>query len=156
MSEPEKPFFYGSAESRISPKGQVAMPKRFRAVIPESEQAQGFVLLQGEADCLYMYTHRQFGEIRQRVRAIAQRDGDPEFFRRFLEGVVAVDLDNQGRFVLPQTFRDTAGLAGADLIFIGVDDRIELWSPDKRNRAMQDEQTYAVRRQAAGREIFGI
>jgi len=153
---PEDPFFYGSVESRISPKGQIAMPKRFRDVLGVDAAASGFVLLKGEADCLYLYTHRQFGAVRQRVKAIAVREGTPEFFRQFMESVVAVDLDNQGRFVLPQALRQEAGLTGADALFVGMDDRIELWSPQRRSAARKMQVGFDESRKAASREIFGL
>ncbi len=132
------------------------MPKRFRDVLGADQAARRFVLLRGEADCLYLYTHHQFGVVRQRVKAIAVRDGAPEFFRQFMEAVVSIDLDSQGRFVLPQSLRQDAGLLGGDALFVGMDDRIELWAPDRRSRARKTQDGFEERRKASGREIFGL
>ncbi|MBN2711911.1 MAG: hypothetical protein JXR97_05665 [Planctomycetes bacterium] len=151
-----RPFFYGSSENRLNTKGQVALPKRFRDIIGEHELGQGFVLILGEGDCLYMYTHRQFGEVKERVRAIAVENGDAEFLRAFMEGAFAVDLDSQGRFVMPASLREEAGIKGPGVVFIGMDDRIEIWEPEKRavSRGGQDE--YKERRNMEAKRIFGL
>ena len=151
-----RPYFYGSAENRLNTKGQVAIPKRFRAVVSQEACVRGFVLTRGEADCIYMYTHEQFGVIKDRVRELARQESDPEFFRCFMEGAFAVDLDSQGRFVLPATLRKSTGLEGPVVLFIGMDDRIEIWSPEKRERSRGDKDTYEKRREYQARQIFGL
>lgn len=151
-----EPFFYGSAENRLSDKGQVAIPKRFRAVVPPEQLQEGFVVIQGEDECLYMYTHRQFGEIKGRVRALAKEESDPEFFRRFMENAYPVDLDAQGRFVLPGELRRDAGIAGPKVLFIGMDERIEIWSPEKRQASRVVGGEYEKRRKMQAKRIFGF
>lgn len=150
------PFFYGSSEHKLNSKGQLAVPKRFRAVVPEDQRDQGFVLLRGEGACLYMYTHRQFREVQQRVRAVAQEQGDAEFYRRFMESVHAVDLDNQGRFVLPAGLRSEIGLTGPAVQLIGMDDRIEIWPPAARDAARDPANEYEERRTLEAKRIFGL
>lgn len=151
-----KPFFYGSSENRLNTKGQVAIPVRFRTVLPRDLADEGFVLVPGEGECLYMYTHRQFGEIRARVREVAVESGDPEFIRAFLASAHAVELDSQGRFVLPAALREAAGIAGPEVLFLGMDDRIELWCPQKRRAAAGSGEEYQQRRSQNARRIFGI
>jgi len=152
----ERPFFYGSAANRLNTKGQVAIPKRFRDVLEEAELSRGFVIVRGEAECLYMYTHRQFGEVKERVRAIAAEAGSAEFLRRFLEGAQAADLDSQGRFVLPPALRKEAGLKGQDVLFVGMDDRIEIWEPARRELSRTGTEDYEERRVAQAKRIFGL
>ncbi len=149
-------YFYGSSPTRLSPKGQVAFPKRFRDVVPEAEHSAGFVLVPGQGGCLYLYTHRQFGQIRENVRAVAQRENDPEFFRSFMEEACPVDLDTQGRFVLPQQLREYAGITAADALFIGMDDRIEIWEPGRRSAVRRSRDDYHNKRETNARSIFGI
>lgn len=149
-------YFYGSSQTKLSPKGQVAFPKRFRDILSEEENAAGFVLIPGQGGCLYLYTHRQFGTIRENVRSIALRDNDPEFFRAFLEEAAPIDLDTQGRFVIPQNLRDYAGITEADALFIGMDDRIEIWQPARREAVRRVSEEYHQKRELNARSIFGI
>ena len=45
-------------------------------------------------------------------------------------------LDRQGRFVLPQTLRDYAGIK-AEVVLVGAGSRIELWSPERWNEVRE-------------------
>lgn len=158
MADAERlpPFFYGQSQNRLNAKGQVAIPKRFRDVVPEGERGEGFVLVRGETQCLYMYTHRQFAEIKERVRQVAVEQGDSEFFRRFMENASAVDLDSQGRFVLPAALRESAGITGPDVLFIGMDDRIEIWHPEERTALQGGADEYEEQRRMQAKRIFGL
>ena len=150
------PFFYGRSENRINEKGQVALPARFRSALSEDEQKQGLVLIQGEAECLYAYTHQQFRVIADRVREDAATRDDAGFLRDFFESAHGVDLDPQGRLVIPAELRAKAGLAGPEIIFIGHDDRIEIW--DAASRRTERERTsteFESKRRAQARRIFG-
>lgn len=146
-------YFYGSSQSRLSAKGQVALPKRFRDIL--GDEGEGLVILPGQGKCLYIYTHRQFGVIRDRVRAAAVRDNDPEFFRSFMEQAAPLELDTQGRFVISAELRARAGISGLDIVFIGMDDRIEIWAPELREAERRPEEFEGKRAQQA-RDIFGI
>lgn len=150
-----KIFFYGSAVNRLNSKGQVAIPKRFRDIVPQEEHKQGFVLVMGEGG-IYMYTHRQFGVIKDRVRVEATSRNDPEFLRAFMENAHAVDIDNQGRFVLPLALRKSAGIAGPEVLFIGMDDRIEIWAPEARRSQRREAQEMLQRDKETARKIFGM
>ena len=149
----ELTYFYGSSLSRLSPKGQVAFPKRFRDIIGNDQK--GLVILPGQGQCLYIYTYQQFGIIRERARSTAVRDNDPEFFRSFMEQVCPLELDTQGRFVLSGELRAWAGITGQEILFIGMDDRIEIWSPEIRESQHQIIE-FEVKRAQVGRDIFGI
>ncbi len=156
MSENNNSFFYGRCQNKLSPKGQVAIPKRFRSVLSEEESQQGFVLIPGQDNCIYMYTHRQFGVIRENVRNIALSENDPEFFRSFMEEASPVDLDTQGRFVIPAALREYAQIKGNEILFIGMDDRIELWEATVRESQRPQEQDYRQMRKQKAKDIFGI
>ncbi len=149
-------FFYGSSENRLNSKGQVAIPKRFRSLVSAEEIAQGFVLVMGEQECIYMYTHMQFETVKERVREIAVQENNQEFFRSFMEDAYAVDLDSQGRFVLPASLRQAASINGPDVLFIGLDNRIEIWAPDKRAAQRGQAADYQEKRKSQARKIFGI
>jgi len=154
--EESQVYFYGSFESRLGPKGQVTIPARFRSLLPDEELARGFALILGMAPCLYLYTHRQFGEIKNRARQFADKSGNKDMFRIFMEGAVAIDVDTNGRIVVPVTLRDKVGLMGPDVLFVGMDDRIEIWNPLTRNEMRQREEIAEQWRREHGERIFGF
>ena len=149
-------YFYGSFESRLGPKGQVMFPARFRSLLPDEELARGFALVLGFAPCLYLYPHRKFGEIKNRARQFADKSGNKDMFRIFMEGSVAVDLDTQGRFVVPAALREKAGLTGPDVLLVGMDDRIEIWNPSTRQEMRTGDDAADQWRREHGDKIFGF
>lgn len=154
MSE-ELLYYYGSAENKLNSKGQVAIPARFRSVATDEDKKYNYVIVRGEGRCLYMYTHRHFGRIMQQARNYAVEQQDMDFFRRFMAEAVAVDLDTQGRFVLPQESMKTVGIKGPVVKFIGVNDRIEIWDPDEYGEvAATVADTYEAKRSEALNSIF--
>lgn len=53
-----------------------------------------------------------------------------QFTRFFLAGAASVEVDKQGRILLPSVLRDFAGIT-KDTVLIGVGSRIEIWSKDR-------------------------
>jgi MraZ protein len=149
------PFYYGCAENKLNTKGQVAIPARFRAALPEEGENKNFVIIRGEPNCLSMYTHRQFAVIKENARRVAQETGDSAFFRAFMAEAHSVDVDTQGRFVLPQQLMKLVGLAGPGVKFVGVDDRIEIWDPERYDAACAIGSAYEEQRRNAAKRIFG-
>lgn len=152
----EAPYYYGSAENKLNSKGQVAIPARFRVVQSDDEHGRNYVIIRGEGPCLYMYSHRQFGKIKDNARVVAEELGDADFYRSFMAEAHAVDIDTQGRFVLPQSFMKTVGLSGPSVLFIGMDDRIEIWEPSVYDSTRDKTAKYEELRRAASKKIFGI
>lgn len=150
------PFYYGSAENKLNAKNQVAIPARFRSTLSEQDLAGNFVLIRGEPRCLYMYTHHQFATIKDNARKVALESGDADFYRSFMAEAHAVELDTQGRFVLPQALMKAAGITGQGVLFIGVDDRIEIWEPGVYESVRGGTAKFEELRRSAARSIFGM
>lgn len=152
----DTPYFHGSAENKLNSKGQVAIPARFRSVLPEEDRSKNYVILRGEGQCLYMYTYRQFATIKDNARRVAEERDDGAFYRSFMAAATSVEIDTQGRFVLPQQLMKEVGIKGPSVQFIGVDDRIEIWDPEVYASSSGMADKYAeLLRSEAGR-IFGI
>jgi MraZ protein len=152
----ETPDYYGSAEHRLNSKGQVAVPARFRSVLPEADRNRNYVLVRGHDRCLFMYTHRQFGKIKDNVRRLAEETGDRRFLREFMAKAVPVDLDPQGRFVLPADLMREAGVRGPGVLFIGMDDRVEIWEPSAYAAQQGGGAGYDDTLKQVGERIFGV
>ena len=152
----EPPYYYGSAENKLNSKGQVALPARFRSILPNTDQSRNFVIVRGESHCLYMYTYQQFGKIKDNARRVAEESGNSDFYRSFMAEAHAVEVDSQGRFVLPQFLMKTIGIVGPGVLFIGVDDRIEIWEPSTYTHNRGDNDRYEELRHSVARSIFGI
>ena len=150
------PYYYGSAENKLNSKGQVAVQACFRSVLSAADKEQKHVLVHGHENCLFMYTHRQFARIKDNVRRQAEQSGDRDFFREFMARAVAIVLDTQGRFTLPAELMRKVGIRGPGVLFIGMDDRIEIWEPSVYRTRGDEGGTYDETLRKAGERIFGI
>ncbi|MEZ4503218.1 MAG: division/cell wall cluster transcriptional repressor MraZ [Dehalococcoidia bacterium] len=118
--------FFGSFEHAIDERGRVAIPARYRKSFDE-----GVVLRLGSEGCIEMYTAEGF------ERQVSLRLGDHESNRSragrrvrrgFLAQAYDVELDRQGRILIPQQLREPAALSDRAVV-VGLGDYIELWDP---------------------------
>ena len=59
-----------------------------------------------------------------------------KFVRFFLAGAASVEVDKQGRILVPAILREFAGL-DKDVVLVGVASRIEIWSKEKWEEASE-------------------
>ena len=116
-------LFLGEYLHSVDGKGRVAVPARFRAKIE-----RGAVLTRGIEPCLYVYPLETW---EQKARALEAANLDARqrrlVERRLFAPAFDVELDAQGRLLVPPKLRQFAGLNGEATI-IGARDRFELWS----------------------------
>lgn len=120
-------FFFGTFEHAIDERGRVAIPARYRRAFVD-----GGVLRVGPEGAVEMYTLTTFDEEVQRRLGAADGNSsrDARRTRRsFLPEAYSVDIDKQGRILVPPQIRDRANLGGKVLI-IGCGDYLELWHPE--------------------------
>jgi MraZ protein len=118
--------FTGEFRHSIDAKGRVAVPARFRA-----ELATGAHVARWMDNCLAIFPKQAWQELADRVREQRYADAGARSFSRFLfSGAFDVELDSQGRIVLPTGLRDFAGLK-SDAVVVGALDHIELWEPGR-------------------------
>ena len=63
-----------------------------------------------------------------------------------------MELDKQGRILLPANLREFAGL-DKDVVLVGVGSRIEIWSKEKWDNVAGDEDMDAI---ASAMEALGL
>jgi MraZ protein len=141
-------MFLGEFDHSVDSKGRIAIPARFR-----SKVAHGAVLTRGVDPCLYVYPMETW---EQKAATLDSNISDPNQLRyverHFFGGAFELELDTQGRIVLPARFRAYAGLNGAngatgrngergdngegrtngvsvEALIIGARERFEIWSP---------------------------
>lgn len=78
-------------------------------------------------------------ELRESVAdlpAAERREALAELRREVIGNMVAVPYDGAGRMVLPPVLREVGGFS--DLAyFMGVDDHLEIWSPERAETAFE-------------------
>lgn len=120
--------FRGTYEQRMDERGRMAVPARYR-----SRFEDGGVLIPGPgpAKSLWLYPTAEFDAMAERVATPGQlderaRETQLSVYTRAFD----VQLDRQGRILIPPKMRSEAGLSGS-IVVGGVGDRLEVWSEEE-------------------------
>ena len=126
----------GEYPSTMDAKSRALLPAALKKQLG-GEVAKGFVVgREVFSECLVLYPMEEWDRTSADVRRLSRFDPDNvEFIRRFLNGATPVDLDANGRLLIPKPLMDYANMA-KDVVFTGMGDRIELWSEEHHKRAL--------------------
>jgi MraZ protein len=129
-------MFMGEYSHSIDPKGRLIIPAKLR-----EELGDNFVVTKGLDGCLFAYPQEEWQNIEKRFREVPLTTKDARKFSRFFfAGAAQMELDKQGRILLPATLRSFAGLE-KDVVLVGVLDRVEIWDKSRwdENNAYDDQ-----------------
>lgn len=119
-------MFMGEYNHTIDAKGRLIIPAKFREVLGDE-----FVVTKGMDGCLFVFDNSEWQAFAEKLRSLPMIDKEVrQFTRFFLAGAASVEVDKQGRILLPSVLRDFAGII-KDTVLIGVGSRIEIWSKDR-------------------------
>ena len=131
-------MFMGEYNHTIDAKGRLIIPSKFRESLGE-----GFVITKGLDGCLFAYDNQEWNAFEEKLRALPlSRKDNRQFARFFLAGAAEVEVDKQGRILIPSNLREFAGLL-KDVVLVGVAIRVEIWSKEKWD-SLQEEDDEAV------------
>ncbi len=126
-------MFMSEYNHTVDVKGRLIIPSRFREVLGEE-----FVISKGMDGCLFVYANDDWAAFEQKLTSLPMTNKEARKFARFfLAGAAQVELDKQGRILLPQALREFAGL-DKDVVLVGVGSRIEIWSKEKYEAESDD------------------
>ncbi|CAN5622237.1 division/cell wall cluster transcriptional repressor MraZ [soil metagenome] len=116
-------MFLGRYSYAVDGKGRLAIPARFRAPL-----AGGLVLTRGFDRCLTLYPLDAWTPLAERIDALSIADPDGRAFRRQVFAEAAdLELDGQGRILLPGALRAYAGIE-REAVVVGVHSFVEIWN----------------------------
>jgi MraZ protein len=132
-------MFMGTYNHTIDPKGRLSIPSKYRETLGEE-----FVVAKGMDGCLFVYANDDWNAFEQKLTSLPLINKEArQFARFFLAGAAQVELDKQGRILLPAALREFAGL-DKDVVLVGVGSRIEIWSKEKWNAINEEEDMDAI------------
>ena len=127
-------MFIGEYEHSVDAKGRLIMPAKLREEIGDK-----FVVTKGLDGCLFAYSQTEWTAFEEKLKTLPISNKNArDFTRFFLSGAIECEIDKQGRFLITSNLREFAGLE-KDVVIIGVNTRIEIWSKDKWNKYSSDE-----------------
>jgi MraZ protein len=119
-------MFIGEYHHSIDEKGRLAVPTKYRTKI--GKQA---VVTRGLDQCLFLYPRAAWDELASRIASLPLSKSNTRSFARFLlAGAMDVELDKQGRIVIPEYLRTFAGVTKS-VVVAGLYNRLEIWNSEK-------------------------
>lgn len=134
----------------MDPKGRVFIPKRFLSQMASSEP-QHFIIARGFEGCLTLYPESSWRQAVDRISQGARGEKQVRDFRRLLFSMASrQQIDGMGRILVPKALREIAKIK-RKVVFIGLQDEIELWD---LGRWTEYEKGESERFDRAGRSVL--
>lgn len=125
-------MFMGEYSHTIDAKGRIIVPAKFRESLGDN-----FVVTKGLDNCLFVYTSEEdWRKFEEKLRTLPLTNKDARKFTRFfLAGAAEMEIDKQGRILIPSVLREFAALE-KDVVLVGVGSRIEIWDKASWNESI--------------------
>ena len=121
-------FFTSEYESKLDTKGRIVLPAKIKAQLPSGEGDE-LVIRRGFELCLIIYPMVEFKKVFSKISGLSEFNEEyRKLQRNFFSGTATVELDANGRFVIPRNMLGYAQLE-KDLILIGMGNKVEVWNP---------------------------
>jgi MraZ protein len=130
-------MYFGESQTVLDDKGRITIPRRIRETMNVMGHIQWF-MTRGFDQSIFLFPRDEWDKIRSQAGKHSSMNAQAIDFRRMFFGSVAeAQPDRQGRMPVPAHLREHAML-DKEVVLIGVDDHLELWSR-KVWRAYQEE-----------------
>jgi MraZ protein len=128
------PSFSGTYYFTVDTKGRIIIPAPFREIISTNYSTKLYVTNAPVDQCIRIYPLEEWSKLQDKVRTKPSSDKHIKFFmRRVIGSAVEVDLDKQGRILIPVALRENANI-NSNVVIVGQVERLELWDRDEWDR----------------------
>jgi MraZ protein len=118
----------GEYHYNLDNKGRIAIPAKIRP-----ELGSSVIVTRGLDNCLFIYPKKEWENLLQRLTSLPLTQANSRAFSRFmLAGATEVEIDQQGRILIPEYLRKFASLT-KKVIIAGVNNRLEIWDEARWN-----------------------
>lgn len=133
-------MFLGTTTLTLDAKGRIAIPARYRAQLNESCDGKLVISYNPLDKCLPIWPYDEWLECERKMEAVQDQSEQFRAFQRLLYSYTnQVDMDSNGRVLVPQSSREEIGMEKS-AVLIGHGKKFELWSEEKwlQNRENND------------------
>ncbi len=121
-------MFLGTTSLTLDAKGRIAIPARYRARLKELCGGKMVITYNPQDKCLPIYPYEEWLSCLQQMDAVQDQSNYFRAFQRLLYSHAnEVDMDSNGRVLVPQYLREVIGLEKNSFL-IGHGEKFELWS----------------------------
>ncbi|WP_269434059.1 division/cell wall cluster transcriptional repressor MraZ [Pelagovum pacificum] len=130
--------FTGTHTLKVDTKGRVSVPAAFRRILAEADStytdggSAKFFLAYGAhlKDRLEIYTVEEFARRIEQINGMAAGRNKTFMQEVLLSSSDEMEVDKDGRTILPKAHREKLGLDSGELLFKGMGDHIVVWAKD--------------------------
>jgi len=116
-------MFIGEFQHAIDDKGRISVPAKFRTQLNKG----GAIVTRGLDNCLWLFERSEWTKLADKLAALPISQANSRAFARLmLAGAMEVDVDRQGRVILPDYLRQFAHLKRKAVV-AGLYNRVEIW-----------------------------
>jgi MraZ protein len=150
----------GEYGCKVDAKGRMMFPVKLRKQL-ESVLHHGLVLNRDIFEpCLVLYPKDEWEKVNKEMARLSRYNRKHQAFqRKFMKGATLVELDSNGRMLIPSLLLKYAGVeAGGknELILTGVLEKMELWSKERyEEHVLNDDDDFSDLAEEVRKEIEG-
>lgn len=118
-------MFIGEYHYKTDEKSRLSIPAKFRL-----ELKKQVVITRGIEKCLVLYSQKNWEKLATKLAALPiSKEKNRDFNRLMLGGAMDVEVDGQGRVVLPDYLRVYAKIK-KNVVIVGLYDKLEIWDKE--------------------------
>jgi len=128
----------GTYECKVDAKGRLMVPSALKKQLAPMMQ-DGFVIKRAVfQNCLELYPMEEWNVLMKRMNGLNRfKKKNNDFIRRFTAGVKTVEVDTNGRLLIP---KDLVGFAGIEkeIVLSSAINIVEIWDKNKYEQTLED------------------
>ena len=131
--------FIGNIEAKSDSKGRVFIPAGFRRTLQSAGSNKLMMRKDIFQDCLVLYPEESWNKQLDALRTRLDRWNAHHqmIFRQFVADVEEINIDSNGRILIPKRYMKMAGIE-QEVRFIGMYDTIEIWAKEKLEQPLME------------------
>lgn len=123
--------FRGITSVNLDAKGRFAIPTRYRDTLQTDCAGSLICTIDTENPCLLLYPLAEWERIEAKLQALSSFNNKSRRIQRLLIGhATEVEMDSNGRLLLPSILRGYAGLDKV-MMLVGQGNKFELWDEQR-------------------------
>ena len=131
-------MFQGSQSINVDVKGRMAVPSRYRDLLVAVCEGRLVVTANPYERCLNIYPEPQWQDVKTKIESLPNSNKKVRRLQRLVLGNASeLEMDGNGRLLLPSTLREYANL-DKKVVLVGLGDKAELWSEQSWNDMLDE------------------
>lgn len=120
-------MFRGSSSINLDAKGRLAMPSRYRQELVERCEGHMVITIDLHEPCLCLYPQHEWERVELQISRMPSMLKETRLLQRLLVGnAVEVEMDGNGRFLIPAALRTHVGLE-KHVSLVGLTHKFQIW-----------------------------